>query len=380
MIFLDTDEFTQLQRQIMQRLISEIDGGGFLLNESMGNEQSLASHFAVSRSSIRGVVGRLAALGVVEAVPHRGIFLRSRFRFRAEKSTESERSKSDVIFLRWDDTLLEVEITEGLEASAAEYGFELRVLSACQSLPTVLELIDQMKPGMTLVILPVDLPGVESALARAISRGVRVLQLDRYLEELKAPAITYDDYAAGVLATRHLVEQHNGPVYFFGYKHPVSGFRRWQGWKAVMEANGFYDLDRWIIDCAVDEPGTQFQPEEFFLEAFRRFCCRHREERCAIYCMCDSLAVHVYTVAAERKLRIGHDLLVVGSGDVPYVKRLLPPLSSLHVDQTVMGRTAGKLIVNWPELAGYRQYLPLDLVVRESSLVHADDSGADSVK
>jgi LacI family transcriptional regulator len=60
----------------------------------------------------------------------------------------------------------------------------------------------------------------------------------------------------------------------------------------------------------------------------------------------DLLALGCYDVLEERGLRCPQDLSVVGFNDVPFVDKLRPPLTSIHVPHQQMGEEAAHLLLD----------------------------------
>jgi LacI family gluconate utilization system Gnt-I transcriptional repressor len=71
---------------------------------------------------------------------------------------------------------------------------------------------------------------------------------------------------------------------------------------------------------------------------------RHRDID-AIFCSSDMLAVGVLIEARARGLRVPEDLAVVGFGDLPIARDFEPPLTTVRVDGTTIGRIAARFIV-----------------------------------
>ncbi len=366
MILLDAGRFPRTQREVLERLIEEMHDGSLLSGDALGTEVALAARFGVSRNTIRSLMSTLEDAGAVRQLPRRGIFLNSLLRLQNGSAGGGE--DRQFLYLRWCDSLMESEITCGLERFARQRQLPVRVLNMHQSEELLCDTLRQLPPECTAVLVPPELPGVVRELNAAIRRGARILQADRYLGGVAAPSITFDDYSIGVLATRHLIRQANRPVWFFGYTHPVSAQKRYQGWADSMRESGFGQLPDYRIPCDTDNPLAEMLPQQFFLDSFRDFYRRHDDAPISIFCIGDSLAFHVYRVAEEFKRRVGSDILLVGSGDTARGQRLNPPLSSIHAEQELMGEAIGSLLQHWPASPQYSQILPLELIPRASSL------------
>ena len=66
----------------------------------------------------------------------------------------------------------------------------------------------------------------------------------------------------------------------------------------------------------------------------------------AVFCSSDSLALGVLIEARARRLDVPRRLSVVGMGDQDFAEHLDPPLTTVRIDGTRIGRTAAQLIVD----------------------------------
>jgi LacI family gluconate utilization system Gnt-I transcriptional repressor len=66
----------------------------------------------------------------------------------------------------------------------------------------------------------------------------------------------------------------------------------------------------------------------------------------AVFCSSDSLALGVMMEAQIRGLCIPEQLAVIGLGDLEFAKDLEPPLTTVRIDGTAIGRLAAQLIVD----------------------------------
>ncbi|MGH3243748.1 MAG: LacI family DNA-binding transcriptional regulator, partial [Spirillospora sp.] len=84
----------------------------------------------------------------------------------------------------------------------------------------------------------------------------------------------------------------------------------------------------------------------------------------------DMIALGCYDVAAERGLRCPRDLSVVGFNDMPFVDKLTPALTTVHVPHYEIGAEAARMLLERladPGLPRKSITLPVSLVVRGST-------------
>jgi DNA-binding LacI/PurR family transcriptional regulator len=88
----------------------------------------------------------------------------------------------------------------------------------------------------------------------------------------------------------------------------------------------------------------------------------------AVICHNDTMAIGVLQACAERRVRVPHDLSVVGWDDVPYASPVAPPLTTVRVPRHELGCAAAAtlldLMVGRP--AREPDPVPLQLICRQS--------------
>jgi LacI family transcriptional regulator len=94
-----------------------------------------------------------------------------------------------------------------------------------------------------------------------------------------------------------------------------------------------------------------------------------RERPTAAICHNDTMAVGLLQACAERRVRVPHDLSIVGWDDVPYASLVTPALTTVRVPRHALGQAAAArlldLVAGRPE-PPERAPLPLQLIRRQS--------------
>jgi DNA-binding LacI/PurR family transcriptional regulator len=80
----------------------------------------------------------------------------------------------------------------------------------------------------------------------------------------------------------------------------------------------------------------------------------------AIACGSDAIAIGVIHYLSERGIRVPEDVSIIGIGDIPHSKFMVPPLTTLHVPRYEMGVRAVEMITRPEEpMREKRSCLPL---------------------
>jgi len=192
--------------------------------------------------------------------------------------------------------------------------------------------------------------------------------IDRDFPSLRANFVGTNDYAAGLLATRHLVAAGKRRIAHIAGPELAPGADRLRGYKDGLKEAGMSISQRFIIS----NPRVEEVGEDVGREAMRKLLkCRPRPD--AVFCYNDLTAIGAMHAALEAGLSIPQNIAFVGCGNVRYSDFLRIPLSSVDQSTGKLGEEAGKLalalIANRTAPRPRQIRLEPKLVVRASSAV-----------
>lgn len=196
--------------------------------------------------------------------------------------------------------------------------------------------------------------------------GVPVVALVRS-SSVGVPWSAFDNYGAGLLATRHLIERGRRRIgHIAGPEASWDAQERRRGWCDALRAAGL------PADDALLYVGS-WRPEcgEAGLHVLRQ----RVPDLDAVFAANDRSAMGVLLGAHRLGLRIPEDLAVVGVDDIRGADWLYPPLTTVRQNQAEMGRQAVRMLARLVEARFAGEPLPVlsdylhppELVVRESS-------------
>jgi LacI family transcriptional regulator len=187
--------------------------------------------------------------------------------------------------------------------------------------------------------------------------------IDRDFPRLCAHFVGTDDYAAGLLATRHLLSIGKRRVAHIAGPELAPGADRMRGYKDALKEKGLAVRPQYIISNArVEEIG-----EDVGCQAMRKLL-EQKPRPDAVFCYNDLTAIGAIQAATEAGLSIPDDIAFVGCGNVRYSDYLRVPLSSVDQSTGVLGEEAGKLAL---ELIGNRTRAPKHIRVEPKLIVRA---------
>ena len=162
---------------------------------------------------------------------------------------------------------------------------------------------------------------------------------------------------------------HRRIAYITGPDYLESSRERLDGYFAALDEKGIPRDDRYVVKGGFDVTSG--------VEAARSLMALDPAPT-AIMAPNDRSALGVLQALSELRLRVPHNVSVVGFDDVPLAAASQPPLTTVHQPVYEMGRTAMETLVEWIERGqvppGKRE-LPTRLVVRDSAAPPRTGSG-----
>ncbi|EYR64089.1 LacI family transcriptional regulator [Actinotalea ferrariae CF5-4] len=203
----------------------------------------------------------------------------------------------------------------------------------------------------------------EDAAVRALAdAGVPTVLLNRRTDRTTLPCVMGDDVWGMEQAVRHLralghtrIGHLSGPVTMSTGVERARAFRQF-----MLELGG--DLDPELLEeCVTYSVGEGARTGRLLLD---------RARPTAIIAGNDQIAVGLLDVLEERGLRCPEDVSVVGYNDMPFVDKLSPPLTTVHVPHSAIGAEGSRILLRWLRdgaSATTTLSLGVDLVARGST-------------
>lgn len=200
-------------------------------------------------------------------------------------------------------------------------------------------------------------------LLRLHGLGMRMVLVNRKVDDLEVPSVTADDAAGIQLAVAHLAALgHRRVVHLAGPLDTSTGLARARAFRHCVRDHGLDDDPGLVAQCAYWSEADGAQALGGLFDAGLEFT--------AIVAGNDLLALGCYDVFAERGLSCPDDISVVGFNEMPFLDKMRPPLTTVSIPHYEIGYEAGRLLLDSIE-GPYRHarsvLLPVSLVVRQST-------------
>jgi LacI family transcriptional regulator len=143
-----------------------------------------------------------------------------------------------------------------------------------------------------------------------------------------------------------------GPSSLTTVRHRMGGFVR------AVEACGLPAAAVDVVDQPFSEDGGR---------AAARDLVEGGSRATALFCVSDVMALGAVEELTARGVGVPDELSVVGFNDIPAMRRLSPPMSTVRLDLEGMGRTAMELALDRDATAFRTVHAPAELVLRGST-------------
>ncbi len=231
-----------------------------------------------------------------------------------------------------------IEVIEGVEGVAKAAGLSLVLTVSGNRHAPAADWVDgalRRRPvGVVMVFSDLSAPQREKLRRRGIPFAVVDPAGDPPAD---VPSIGSANWSGGLMATRHLIELgHRRIAAITGPEDMMCSLARIDGYRSAMSA----------ADLPVDPAWVRFG--DFHTtggEAHTRDLLALAETPTAIFAGSDLQALGAIAAASEAGLSVPSDLSVVGYDDIPLMRSMTPPVTTVHQPLRRMGEEATRLVL-----------------------------------
>jgi LacI family transcriptional regulator len=254
-------------------------------------------------------------------------------------------------------------IVRGIEAALAPHGYVLLIVNTDNNVSQESQLVTSLQArsidGLILATARLDHPLVDKLAAGDLP----VVLVNRRREGLTLPSVIPDDAAGIRLAVAHLAQLgHRRIAHIAGPQDTSTGTARLHAFRAAVREHGLARDQALVTVCGSWSEAEGARALRGLLTGGERFT--------AVLAGNDMLALGCYDVLAERGIACPAGLSVVGFNDMPFVDKLRPALTTVHIPQYDLGAEAARLLLD--QMTNFRReeravLMPVELAVREST-------------
>ena len=253
--------------------------------------------------------------------------------------------------------------TQAIQEKAQEKGFSLIVGNTGYDGDVESTLLRQFQERrLAGIILTGFAIGQESAVREVVQSGIPCVVIWETLEDSSLSFVGFNNFTAAYSMTEYLIRlKHERIGLILGpYTKVRRARRRLEGYLAALGDNGLRYDPRMVIE----KHPTLHEGEE----AMRKLMSM-RQPPTAVFAASDMLAVGALAAAREKGFRVPEDVSVAGFDDIDFAAFSNPPLTTVRVPASQMGKMAVEMLVEMIEgNSGEVRQITLDteLIVRGS--------------
>jgi len=248
-----------------------------------------------------------------------------------------------------------------IEHELGKYGYRSLIISVTQEMEQALQLPAGLDEGKVKAVILVG--GLSKQYVEKVSRTFRnTLLVDNYFLNLPIKSVNTANIEGGYEATQYLLSQGHTRIGFAGTIHTYLAYReRHTGYTLAMSDAGIPVIPE--LSLTEDSLFDNQDKLDLAIGELRKLAPD------ALICSSDRVAIQLITRMHAAGIHIPGDVSIIGFDDIETADIVNPPLTTMQVPRTEMGRRAALMLVH--QLEG-EEYLASSvviypkLVVRES--------------
>lgn len=231
-----------------------------------------------------------------------------------------------------------IQAISGAESVAREKGYHLLIYTTGDSFESEVSILNELKNGRV--------EGVIMSLARTttthdhlnelILSGIPIVFFDRICHEIETAKIITDDFASGLKATEHLIQNGCRDIAFLSLAETLSiDNKRKQGYFEALNKHDIAINPARIIKCNGDEKSNYKKIKQLL---------QGDKKPDGIFGSVEKLALTTYHVCRELKIKIPQQLKVICFSNLRTAQLLNPSLTTITQPAFEMGNEAATIL------------------------------------
>ncbi len=360
-----------LYHQLAEILRKDIEEGRYKPGERLPSMDDLSDQYQVNKVTVRRALAELNASGYIYSVPAQGTYVSERPSFgkNAVRNRLLTVGLISHLMVPGNTGLYHLDIIQGIRDELSKLHANLVILPARHIEPQIKIYDHMLQAGLDAIIyLGMFEP---QTLRQMLENGPPAVLVDYALRGTLVDTILLDNRGGGFQAMEHLLALgHQSIGIITGAEEQATTRERMEGaMDAVEQAGLSKDSIRTFRGDFTRESGYQAMAEIL----------KSDDIPTAVFCLNDEMATGaLQALYSLSTLNVPRDISIIGFDDTAWATATQPPLSTIQVARTLMGRLAVQRIQS--RLKGQDQMtttiLPTQLVVRNSTAVPSTSSSA----
>ncbi len=253
----------------------------------------------------------------------------------------------------------------GIEAAAQQKGYHVLIYLTHESFINEKSILKDFKSGrVDGVLLSVSRESIQyNHVNELIAKDVPVVLFDRVLNDINTAKIITNDEESAYLATSFLINRGCKKILFLSFSNTLSiSFKRLNGYKNALLDHQIKISDKNILN---------FNNDLIIDPLLLKKTLTSTKNIDGIIASVEKLAITVYQVCEELKIKIPEDIQIVSFSNLDTAAYLNPPLTTITQPAFEIGKTAASLLIKALEkkidLVNEVIIIPSTLIVRKST-------------
>ncbi len=254
-------------------------------------------------------------------------------------------------------------IIRGIQRSLAEHEYIAILTDSDNDRKNEKAIVEMLKSRHVDGMILATAHRLDSATKLGVEKHLPLVLVNRTIDARSVTAVINDDEHGIALVVSHLVGLgHQSIAYIGGPQDTTTGHDRYLEFNKLLRNGQFKSHTDLILNCKAFTEAEGYRGFLTILRKGRKFS--------AVVAANDLLALGCYDALLEFGLECPGDISVTGFSDMPFMDRLRPPLTTLHVALDEIGVQAAKLLmerIRNPESPVRTVNLLPELIIRGST-------------
>jgi LacI family transcriptional regulator len=259
------------------------------------------------------------------------------------------------------------EFAKGLKAGLRKRGYQLVLASAEEDPEMECEEIDNLLARGVDALLVASCQTNVEGFKSLLGNRLPYILIDRVLPDISTHFVGTDDFAAGSMATEHLLSLNRRRVAHIGNPEVSTGADRYRGYQEALQLAGIPLNQSLIVQSKRFEEAGDKAGYDGMITLLKL-----KSPPDAVFCYNDLSAVGAIKAILSAGLRVPQDIAVIGCGNLRLATYLEVPLSSIDQDTTQLGEQAARLtasLLSGASSPGFREIRVEPKVIARASTV-----------
>jgi len=233
--------------EVARDLKKRIAAGSLKPGTKIPSENELKVEYGLSRQTIRKALDILLKENVIYSVRGSGTYVAE------EKRHSSPGGNTIALILTYVDGYIFPNLIQNIQSVLFEHGYSVQVHFTSNRIDQERAILEEIIERNNVVGVIAEgtktgVPNPDIDLFRAImERGIPVLFINSFYQELKAPHVSMDDVKAGKRATDYLVESGHRKIAGIFKLDDIQGRHRFEGYLKSLKENGIASYGKRVI-------------------------------------------------------------------------------------------------------------------------------------